>query len=345
MDTTMIAQETPAPSEPENSPVPPTDGKSAPLSRAERTAFLAEISHDIRTPLNAVIGYAELLEKTNLNERQRVYAGNIIKSGLALVDLLNTWIHRGADMEEAESPEEASFEEGPPFTMLVVDDSALIHDLFTDIFAQGPTRVLTAGNGDAALDIAAAQAPDIIFLDLNLPPGDGRQVARRLRDNAGTAHIPLIVMTGQVLQESDYAPLFDGFLQKPFQLKQLRGLVADWRERLAAGPVAPPVPMETDAPDRLLTLLSPYWDEILGRKLTAVIHTGSLRLARQLGETMTAAGTRHKCAAMREAGERLSDCAQIPDIAGLDAALRQLSSLLDHKPAVPSFQSQEASRP
>ena len=326
--------------------VPETNAPHVALSKAERTAFLAEISHDIRTPLNAVIGYAELLEKTRLDERQRVYAGNIIKSGLALVELLNVWAHRSAAPEEPPAPETAPPDEGPPFTMLVVDDSALIQDLFTDIFAQGAVRILTADNGDAALNIAAAQAPDIILIDLRLAGADGRQVARHLRDNAGTAHIPLIAMTGQTTRPGELSPLFDDCLQKPFQLKQLRAAVADWRERLSSGPPAPPHPEETadETPARLVSLLAPYWDEIMGRKLTAVIHTGSLQRGRQLGETLAAAGQRHKCPAMREIGERLADCAQIPDIAGLDDIIRRLTPLLEQTPA-PTFQPPETSQP
>ena len=54
---------------------------------ARQPAFPDQISHEIRTPLNAIIGYAEMLQKTALDDRQWHYVDNIVKSGLALVDI------------------------------------------------------------------------------------------------------------------------------------------------------------------------------------------------------------------------------------------------------------------
>ena len=54
-----------------------------------KSEFLANMSHEIRTPMNGVLGMAELLARTELNERQRVFADVIVKSGNALLTIIN----------------------------------------------------------------------------------------------------------------------------------------------------------------------------------------------------------------------------------------------------------------
>lgn len=79
-------------------------------------------------------------------------------------------------------------------TVLVVDDapdnlmvmSGLLKDDYT---------VKVANNGRRALDICAAQPPDLVLLDVMMPEMDGYEVLRRLRGNAATAQIPVIFIT------------------------------------------------------------------------------------------------------------------------------------------------------
>ncbi|MDH5652909.1 MAG: ATP-binding protein [Gammaproteobacteria bacterium] len=54
---------------------------------AERSAFIARISHDLRTPMNAVIGLTDLIMRTNLSDKQRGYINAIQSSGNILLDI------------------------------------------------------------------------------------------------------------------------------------------------------------------------------------------------------------------------------------------------------------------
>lgn len=318
-----------------------------PTTPEDRAEFLARISHEIRTPLNAILGYAEMLEKTGLDDRQRRYTGHITKSGLAVVDILNAWLRKEGDRVADAAPETGAARSAPaapaeagPFTLLVVEDSELIRDLFTDIFASDDYRILATDDGAKALELAERERPDLAFLDLNLPGMNGRQIADRLRGGEATGQIPLVVMTGEVLKPEDYKAQFDDFLQKPFQLKTLRSLVETRRAETsarrtaaAATEVASAVPEAPDA--NLAASLRLHWDADLDALLAAAGRTGSLPLCAELGRALVETGEARGCPAMTEAGRRLAECAEEPDIAGAEALIGALRPLAETTEAAP----------
>ena len=63
--------------------------KRAELADRAKSEFLANMSHEIRTPMNGVMGMAELLVKTELNEKQKTFADIIMKSGASLLTIIN----------------------------------------------------------------------------------------------------------------------------------------------------------------------------------------------------------------------------------------------------------------
>ncbi|NJM09584.1 MAG: hypothetical protein HC883_01400 [Bdellovibrionaceae bacterium] len=65
-------------------------------SLATRSEFMSRISHEIRNPMNCIIGMADILKSTRLNSEQQHYVENLIRSGHALLDLLNNLIDSSA---------------------------------------------------------------------------------------------------------------------------------------------------------------------------------------------------------------------------------------------------------
>lgn len=63
--------------------------RAAKAAERAKSEFLANMSHEIRTPMNGVIGMAELMGKTDLDDRQRMFANVIVKSGHALLKVIN----------------------------------------------------------------------------------------------------------------------------------------------------------------------------------------------------------------------------------------------------------------
>jgi len=92
--------------------------------------------------------------------------------------------------------------------VLIVDDVSANIKILCDVLEPKGYEILVASSGEAALKIAAHTSPDIILLDILMPPGiDGYEVCRRLKQNEQTAHIPVIFIT--VLEEKE--SIIEGF--------------------------------------------------------------------------------------------------------------------------------------
>lgn len=80
--------------------------------------------------------------------------------------------------------------------ILIVDDEPLNVDLLEQELEDLGYQTISAANGEEALTKAAAEAPDLILLDVMMPPGmDGFTVCRLLKEKEGTQLIPVIFMT------------------------------------------------------------------------------------------------------------------------------------------------------
>src|ERR1044071_6497252 len=79
--------------------------------------------------------------------------------------------------------------------VLVVDDVELNVKLLEAKLANEYFEVVTAFNGPAALELAEAEPPDIILLDVMMPRMDGFEVCRRLKANPRTTDIPVVMVT------------------------------------------------------------------------------------------------------------------------------------------------------
>jgi two-component system KDP operon response regulator KdpE len=106
-------------------------------------------------------------------------------------------------------------------TVLVVDDEpAIVRALKAALSARG-YRVLTAGTGAAAVDVAAVESPELVVLDLGLPDVDGVEVCRRLR---GWTDVPVVVLSAEGSDERKVLALDEGaddYVTKPFSMPEL----------------------------------------------------------------------------------------------------------------------------
>jgi len=116
----------------------------------------------------------------------------------------------------------------PSGTILVVDDDPVIVNLLQVNFEIEGYNVLTASDGEAGLAQAGAGNADVILLDVMMPGLDGLEVARRLRDDADTRDIPIILLSAKAQAQDIQAGLAvaDEYVTKPFEPLELLERVA-----------------------------------------------------------------------------------------------------------------------
>ena len=126
-------------------------------------------------------------------------------------------------------------------TILVVDDEPKIVRLARDYLEKNGFRVVSAGDGGAALAMARREKPDLIVLDLLLPGMDGREVCRILR---AESDVPIIMLTA-LSEESDQIVGLeigaDDYIVKPFSPRALVARVRALLRRTQGGVKAPAV--------------------------------------------------------------------------------------------------------
>jgi len=113
--------------------------------------------------------------------------------------------------------------------ILVVDDEAkLLRAVAVDLRGEG-YDVATARSGAEALVLVAQSLPDLIVSDIRMPGMDGYQLARRLRENARTAIIPIIFLTAKDTSADrieGFRSGVDAYITKPFEPDELLVVIA-----------------------------------------------------------------------------------------------------------------------
>jgi DNA-binding response OmpR family regulator len=126
--------------------------------------------------------------------------------------------------------------------VLVVDDERGIRELCRVNLVLAGYEVLEAGDGQQALEVAKAELPDLIFLDVLMPGMSGWEVLAALRAEETTARIPVVMLTA-LNSEDDQIRGWEGgvveYLTKPFNPLAL----ADW----AAAALEPRDPADDEA--------------------------------------------------------------------------------------------------
>ena len=101
-------------------------------------------------------------------------------------------------------------------TILLVEDSKFLRAATERILSKAGYKVICAGDGDDALELAGSSLPHLIVLDMMLPKLSGPEVLRSLKKNDLTAHIPVVVLSS--LSQNNGPKLVqegaDAFLEK-----------------------------------------------------------------------------------------------------------------------------------
>jgi two-component system cell cycle response regulator DivK len=112
----------------------------------------------------------------------------------------------------------------PDELVLIVDDNEKNLRLARDVLRHAGFRTLEAASAGEGLALAVSELPDVILLDIRLPDMDGTEAARRLKDDARTAGIPVVALTSLAMKgdrEWFLGAGFDGYLEKPISVREL----------------------------------------------------------------------------------------------------------------------------
>lgn len=123
-----------------------------------------------------------------------------------------------------------------PACILVIEDNPTNLDLMTYLLRAVGHTVLPAATGEAGIQMALQERPDLILCDIHLPGADGFAVAQELRRHDSLRDVPLVAVTALAMvgdRERILAAGFDGYLAKPIEPEVFLGEIVTF---LDAGP-------------------------------------------------------------------------------------------------------------
>ena len=109
-------------------------------------------------------------------------------------------------------------------TILLVEDEDSLRRVLKDLLEMEGYAIVEARDGAEAMEQVDRYNPDLVLLDLNLPNVDGHTVLRKLRGEARTEHLPIVVLTARGDEDNEVRVLKAGatdFITKPFRPKAL----------------------------------------------------------------------------------------------------------------------------
>ncbi|MBQ7359200.1 MAG: response regulator [Lachnospiraceae bacterium] len=204
----------------------------------ERETFLLNISHDLRTPMNVVVGFTELAKwHVDNPKRTTEYLDKIEESSKQLLGLIDDIMEMGS-MESAEVITDDNDDKAKNLVLagkriLLVEDNALNCELAKVILEDEGILVEFAENGTKALEKIRNNPAGyfcFVLMDLHMPIMDGFTATTHIRvmNDKEKATIPIIAMSATGLAEDKRQALkhgMNGFIHKPIDMVALKSLL------------------------------------------------------------------------------------------------------------------------
>lgn len=221
---------------------------------------VAALRHDLRTPLNQIIGYAELVGEDLEGDEHARAREDLLKIGRAargLAELITREIQPGRitfagparehpfpqgagedarpwPREEVPGPADVAPAATVGAKILIVDDQAENCAVLQRRLEREGHRCVSVHDGASALSRLAAEPFDLVLLDIMMPGIDGREVLRRIKADAELRHLPVIMISALDQLESVVACIEQGaedYLPKPFNPVLLRARIGSSLDR------------------------------------------------------------------------------------------------------------------
>jgi len=204
----------------------PSPSVSEALSPSEH-AFRVDLNQKLRAPLNAIIGFAELLAmRPAASATKDADVHHILKAARDLLGIINQELGEGGtSRSEAISAAAAA----TTCDVLYIEDDPVNFTLVERILEFRPAlKLMHARTGGDGVELAQAHQPKLILLDLNLPDMHGSEVLRQLQGEPSTAKVPVVVLSADATPSQIERLLTAGarnYLTKPFDIDPFLAVV------------------------------------------------------------------------------------------------------------------------
>jgi sigma-B regulation protein RsbU (phosphoserine phosphatase) len=224
-------------------------------SSSNEESLIGVLRHDLRTPINQIIGFAELVAEDLEGDQHAGTREDLAKIGRAarsLSELITREIQPGrialvGDREKADLTAVSRFT-GPQETLeghdfiaaakaakiLIVDDQEENCAVLQRRLEKEGHACIAVHDGETALDRLAAEPFDLVLLDIMMPGIDGREVLRRIKTDEKLRHLPVIMISALDQLDSVVECIQLGaedYLPKPFNPVLLRARIGSSLDR------------------------------------------------------------------------------------------------------------------
>jgi two-component system, sensor histidine kinase and response regulator len=211
------------------------------IAGAPRMSVSPQLLHDLRSPLNHIIGYSEMLTEEAEGQRREEFAADLAKIRAAGHRMLELIEENFTSASETMPTLVADADAGPvqvdaaaqgaaelPGLLLVVDDDAANREVLSRRLERQGHDVRTASSGRDAMRILGEAAFDLVLLDIMMPEMDGYEVLGRIKSDSALQHIPVIMISALNELQSVVRCVEAGaedYLTKPFNATLLKARI------------------------------------------------------------------------------------------------------------------------
>ena len=132
-------------------------------------------------------------------------------------------------IEEGEDEVISAISDKKENTLMIVEDNLEILNYLTENLSL-EYDIITANQGQEALEIIEKDIPDIIITDIMMPVMDGKELTEHLKDSLDTSHIPIIMLTAKSSMEEQIEGVDSGaeaYILKPFNMSYVRAVIGN----------------------------------------------------------------------------------------------------------------------
>jgi signal transduction histidine kinase len=218
-----------------------------PAGGAPRTSVSSQLLHDLRSPLNHIIGYSEMLTEEVEGQRREGFATDLDKiraAGHRMLALIEENFTTAIETvpaliaRETEAPVQSDGT-APGIAdmrghLLVIDDDAANREVLCRRLERQGHDVQTVSSGLDAMRILGETAFDLVLLDIMMPEMDGYEVLGRIKSDTALQHIPVIMISALNELQSVVRCVEAGaedYLTKPFNATLLKARIGACLEK------------------------------------------------------------------------------------------------------------------